>query len=66
MWQPAAASAVPAAYKVMPGQSLWSIAVDKLGKGSRYIEILKLNPQLRGDPGRIVPGQELQLPGASD
>ncbi len=60
------ASAVPAAYKVMPGQSLWSIAVDKLGKGSRYIEILKLNPQLRGDPGRIVPGQELQLPGASD
>ena len=29
---------------------------------SRYLEILSLNPQLRRDPGRIVPGQELKLP----
>ncbi len=53
---------VPAAYKVMPGQSLWSIAVDRLGAGNRYLEILELNPELRGDPGRLVPGQELRLP----
>nr|WP_198419861.1 hypothetical protein [Pseudaminobacter salicylatoxidans] len=33
-----------------------------LGNGHRYQEILNLNPQLRGDPGRIVPGQELVLP----
>jgi tetratricopeptide (TPR) repeat protein/LysM repeat protein len=57
------AVATPAAYKVLPGQSLWSIANDVLGNGGRYQEILNLNPQLRGDPGRIVPGQELVLPG---
>ena len=69
--EPAAASAtaaadVPAAYTVQPGQSLWSIAVDKLGNGDRYLEILNLNPQLRGDPGPIVPGQELKLPGSAN
>jgi tetratricopeptide (TPR) repeat protein/LysM repeat protein len=56
-------AATPAAYKVLPGQSLWSIADDVLGNGGRYIEILNLNPQLQGDPGRLVPGQELVLPG---
>jgi tetratricopeptide (TPR) repeat protein len=54
--------AVPAAYKVLPGQSLWSIATDVLGNGNRYMEILNLNPQLQRDPGRLVPGQELVLP----
>ena len=44
------------------GQSLWSIAADELGNGNRYIEILNLNPQLQGDPGRLMPGQELTLP----
>jgi tetratricopeptide (TPR) repeat protein len=47
---------------VLPGQSLWSIAADALGDGNRYRELLDLNPALRGDPGRIVPGQELVLP----
>ncbi|MEQ1942116.1 tetratricopeptide repeat protein [Mesorhizobium sp. VNQ89] len=56
----------PASYKVSRGQSLWSIAADELGNGSRYIEILNLNPQLRGDPGRLVPGQELKLPPAGN
>jgi tetratricopeptide (TPR) repeat protein len=60
---PETAAVVPAAYKVQRGQSLWSIAVDQLGSGNRYIEILDLNPQLQGDPGRILPGQELRLPG---
>ncbi|MEZ5804072.1 MAG: tetratricopeptide repeat protein [Rhizobiaceae bacterium] len=57
-----AAPVVPAAYKVLPGQSLWSIADDVLGNGNRYLEILNLNPQLQGNPGRLVPGQELILP----
>ena len=61
----AAAAIVPAAYTVQPGQSLWSIAADKLGNGTRYLEILDLNPELRGDPGRIVPGQELKLPASN-
>ncbi|RIK87559.1 MAG: hypothetical protein DCC69_03765 [Hyphomicrobiales bacterium] len=49
-------------HTVLPGQSLWSIAADLLGDGNRYIELLELNPGLRGDPGRIVPGQQLRLP----
>ncbi|MDQ2704561.1 MAG: tetratricopeptide repeat protein, partial [Pseudomonadota bacterium] len=62
----APAVAKPVAYKVTPGQSLWSIAADELGNGNRYIEILNLNPQLRGDPGRLMPGQELNLPAAAN
>jgi tetratricopeptide (TPR) repeat protein len=60
------AAATPASYKVLPGQSLWSIANDVLGNGGRYQEILNLNPQLQGDPSRIVPGQELVLPGPAN
>ncbi|RLP23278.1 tetratricopeptide repeat protein [Mesorhizobium sp. YM1C-6-2] len=59
-------AAKPVAYKVTPGQSLWSIAADHLGNGNRYIEILNLNPQLQGDPGRLMPGQELTLPPAGN
>lgn len=51
-----------AVHIVLPGQSLWSISLEVFGDGNRYPEILELNPQLRGDPGRIVPGQELRLP----
>lgn len=57
-------AAIPASYTVQQGQSLWSIAVDRLGSGERYEEILDLNPQLRTNPGRIMPGQELRLPAA--
>ena len=64
--KPQAATVVPAAYKVQPGQSLWSIAADQLGNGNRYLEILDLNPELQRDPGRIVPGQELRLPSPSN
>jgi len=65
--EPAAAiaetAAVPRQYRVLPGQSLWSIAAEVLGDGNRYVELLELNPQLRGDPGRLMPGQELVVPG---
>lgn len=57
-----AAVAVPAAYTVRPGQSLWSIADDVLGDGHRYLEILNLNPRLQRNPSRLLPGQELMLP----
>ncbi|MCT7373610.1 tetratricopeptide repeat protein [Chelativorans sp. EGI FJ00035] len=49
-------------YTVKPGQTLWSIAVDELGDGNRYHDILELNPFLRGDPDRVGAGQELKLP----
>jgi tetratricopeptide (TPR) repeat protein len=63
--EPAQAAAAPAAsqaYKVGPGQSLWSIAAELLGSGSRYQEILDLNPSLGNNPNLIHPGQELRLP----
>ena len=60
---PAATAAAPGqAYKVGPGQSLWSIAAELLGSGSRYQEILDLNPSLGNNPNLIYPGQELRLP----
>ena len=52
-------------YVVRPGQSLWSIATEVLGDGSRYGEILELNPQLRASPELIVPGQTLRVPPAN-
>ena len=52
-------------YVVQPGQSLWSIAADRLGRGSRYEEIIELNPQLGGTPDAIFPGQRLRLPPAN-
>jgi tetratricopeptide (TPR) repeat protein/LysM repeat protein len=64
--EPEIVAPTPAVYRVSPGQSLWSIAVDELGNGNRYIEILNLNPHLRGDPGRLMPGQELTLPPISE
>ncbi len=57
-----AATPATGVYRVGPGQSLWSIAVEKLGSGQRYQEILDLNPELRGNPNRIYPGLELKLP----
>ncbi|QPC88641.1 tetratricopeptide repeat protein [Mesorhizobium sp. NBSH29] len=59
---PQVVTAVTASYTVQRGQSLWSIAAAQLGDGNRYTEILDLNPQLEGNPGRLVPGQELKLP----
>ena len=54
-----AATIVPAAYTVQPGQSLWSIAVDKLGNGNRYLEISTSTPAPpRSGPHRSRPGTE--------
>ena len=49
-------------YVVLPGQSLWDIASKVLGDGERYTDILRINPALKGDPDRIVPGQRLRMP----
>lgn len=60
--EPPAPASAAAFHMVEPGQSLWSIAAQKLGNGERFREILQLNPQLQGDPDRILPGQRLTLP----
>lgn len=48
-----------AVYTVKKGDTLWSIAQNRLGAGLRYRELMALN-DLRDDT--IVPGQQLRLP----
>lgn len=50
-------------YTVQAGDSLWSIAVAKLGQGERYEEISALN-QLP-DPNQLRVGQTLELPAST-
>ncbi|WP_172826081.1 LysM peptidoglycan-binding domain-containing protein [Friedmanniella luteola] len=50
-------------HTVRRGESLWSIAADRLGSGLRYTEIVALNTDtLHGRPGFLTPGQTLKLP----
>ena len=49
-------------FTVSAGQSLWTIAEEILGNGQRFSEIIALNPELKRNPSRIFPGQELKLP----
>lgn len=51
-----------AAYTVSPGQSLWDIAAEMLGDGTRFSEILEANPDLKANPNRLQPGQIIRLP----
>ena len=53
---------VKSPFTVSAGQSLWTIAKDVLGNGKRFSEIIALNPELKRNPSRIFPGQELKLP----
>lgn len=49
-------------YVVEPGDSLWSIAGEQLGDGTRWIELYDANRQVIGDnPNLILPGMELHL-----
>lgn len=55
---------VSATYQVQTGDSLWSIAKMKLGSGSRWRDLYDANRTVIGDdPDRIIPGQELVMPG---
>ncbi|MBU1803397.1 MAG: LysM peptidoglycan-binding domain-containing protein, partial [Actinobacteria bacterium] len=50
-------------HAVKPGESLWSIAEDHFGDGSRYKEIAELNRDLLGtQPSFLEPGWVLKLP----
>lgn len=50
-------------YTVKRGDSLWKIAEERLGDGTRYAEIVALNePALGGRPDFLVPGTVLRVP----
>jgi nucleoid-associated protein YgaU len=49
---------------VKPGDSLWKLAEQNLGKGLRWHELLSANPNIL-DPNHIVPGSQIVLPSAS-
>lgn len=50
-------------YTVKPGESLWSIATQHLGNGSRFTEIVDLNRDILGDkPSFLRPGWVLRIP----
>ncbi len=49
-------------YVVKEDESLWTIAVEQLGSGSRYKEISKLNTDIIVDEDRVKPGMRLWLP----
>ena len=48
---------------VRPGDSLWKIAEQTLGKGLRWHELLSVNPTIR-DANHIVVGSQIYLPAA--
>ena len=51
-------------YTVVPGDTLWGIAVAFYGDGTRYPEIYNANISTIGnDPNLILPGQVLTIPG---
>lgn len=49
-------------YIVRQGDSLWSIAGEQLGNGSRYKEISKLNADVLKDENDLTVGMRLSLP----
>ena len=46
---------------VQPGDSLWKLAQQNLGRGSRWQEVLAANPSIV-DPTRIAAGTEIVIP----
>lgn len=49
---------------VKPGDSLWKLAQQNLGRGNRWPELLAANPRI-ADPNQIRAGAQLNLPAAA-
>ena len=49
-------------YKVREGDSLWRIAAEQLGNGSRYTEVVKLNADVLSDEDSLMVGMSLKIP----
>lgn len=50
-------------YEVKKGDSLWKIAANTLGNGTKHTEIFEANREVIRDPDLIFPGQKLRIPG---
>jgi nucleoid-associated protein YgaU len=53
-------------YTVQSGDSLWKIAEEMYGNGSKYMKIFEANKDLLDNPDKIFPGQELKIPELDD
>jgi nucleoid-associated protein YgaU len=49
-------------YTVREGDSLWKIAADQLGDGSRYTEVANLNDDVLSDEDSLTVGMNLKMP----
>lgn len=49
-------------YTVREGDSLWKVAADQLGDGSRYMEVAKLNADVLSDEDSLTVGMTLKMP----
>ena len=49
-------------YTVQPGDTLWKIAKQFYGEGSKYMKIFEANQNILKNPDHILPGQELVIP----
>jgi len=56
------AAAEDRSYTVQSGDTLWKIAQEMYGDGSKYMKIFDANSELLENPDRIFPGQELTIP----
>jgi len=56
-----ASSPASAQILVRPGDTLWNLSRQHLGRGTRWLELLAANPSVE-DPMRLVPGTQLVLP----
>lgn len=52
----------PEYYVIKSGDTLWGIAAEFLGNGSKYPEIFEANKEVIEDPDKIFVGQKIRIP----
>jgi nucleoid-associated protein YgaU len=60
--EPAPAEKSGRSYTVQSGDTLWNIAEQMYGDGSKYLKIFDANSDLLEQPDQICPDQELFIP----
>lgn len=49
-------------YEIQSGDTLWKIAENAYGNGSKYTDIFEANREVIKDPDKIYPGQKIRIP----